>query len=74
MSATPTAGNPAVHPEVTFKAIMETIEDHDHPGVCIACGAAADSVEPDAANYPCDDCGRNCVYGTEELVVRGLYH
>ena len=40
-------------------------------GGCIACGAEAYGVEPDARRYPCEACGARTVYGLEELVVMG---
>lgn len=41
----------------------------DSPGLCVACGADADSVEPDAAKYSCDCCGRPAVYGVELIAI-----
>ena len=41
-------------------------------GFCISCGDEAYGVEPDACKYPCESCGKNTVYGAEELVLMGL--
>jgi len=41
-------------------------------GFCVNCGAEKDGCEPDARNYPCDECGENEVFGAEELLVMGL--
>lgn len=38
-------------------------------GFCIACGKKASGVEPDARKYPCAGCGKNAVYGAEEIVM-----
>jgi len=38
-------------------------------GFCIACGAEAYGVEPDARKYECDECGENKVYGAMELLL-----
>ena len=44
----------------------------DSIGFCRACGAERDCCEPDARHYPCDECGRNDVFGAEELGLMGL--
>ena len=41
------------------------------PGYCLRCGAYHDGVEPDACNYPCEECGTRSVYGAQELVLMG---
>lgn len=41
----------------------------DDPGFCLACGADADGVEPDAREYECEVCGEFAVFGIEELVM-----
>jgi hypothetical protein len=38
-------------------------------GFCIACGAEADGVEPDARHYTCDTCDAKSVFGLEELLL-----
>ena len=63
-----------VHPDITLDRISEAITDATNDGFCIACGAEANGVEPDAAGYTCEGCGAHGVYGTEELLVRGLHH
>jgi hypothetical protein len=40
-------------------------------GICLACEAVADGVEPDARQYKCGSCGALEVYGVEELVMMG---
>ena len=73
VSATPRT-KPFVHAEVTFEEIQAATVEDASPGFCIGCGMRTDGVEPDAAQYNCEDCGGNTVYGAEELVVRGLHH
>ena len=46
--------------------------DDDHEGRCVACGAVATSVEPDARGYPCEECGATGVFGLQELVLMGV--
>lgn len=41
----------------------------DNTGICHACNAERDSTEPDARNYPCDDCGQHMVYGADETLI-----
>lgn len=48
--------------------IMELIQEDDNQGFCVSCGALADSVEPDARGYTCDECDEPAVYGAQELL------
>ena len=41
----------------------------DDPGICFACGAEADGVEPDAREYECEACGEPHVYGCEDAAL-----
>ncbi len=41
----------------------------DNPGFCTDCGAEHGSCEPDARNYPCEECDSPAVYGAEELLL-----
>lgn len=40
----------------------------ESPGLCVACGAEADQVEPDAEGYTCEYCDEPKVYGAEQLL------
>ena len=53
---------------------LEEIEEamESYTGFCIECGAERDCCEPDAREYQCEDCGKNKVYGAEELLIMGL--
>ncbi len=44
-------------------------EGEEYAGVCTDCGAVSYEVEPDACEYPCDECEANKVYGAEQIVV-----
>lgn len=61
------------HKSLTDEAIMEACERRrdslDDPGFCLACGAEASGVEPDARRYECESCGERQVYGVEELLI-----
>jgi hypothetical protein len=61
-----------IHPKVTEAKIIAAIERAettlDNPGFCVACGAEAEGVEPDARKYKCESCGASAVYGASELL------
>lgn len=61
------------HASVTDTRIIEaaTRRNHslDNPGFCLACGADAEGVEPDARHYECESCGEKAVFGAEELLM-----
>lgn len=45
--------------------------DYANEGFCIACGAEASGVEPDARNYKCEECYASQVFGIQELLLMG---
>ncbi len=49
------------HPSITAARVCDACERAsttlDNPGFCIACGADAEGVEPDARDYTCEACG-----------------
>ncbi len=55
--------------KLTLDMILEAAAADDNTGFCLACGAMADSVEPDAREYECDECGKEKVYGAAELLI-----
>ena len=53
--------------------VIEAAMTAGNVGFCTNCGQeSADNCEPDAREYHCHDCGKNSVYGAEELLVMGL--
>lgn len=54
---------------VSLDEVMEAIESDEYLGFCLACGAVAEGVEPDARRYPCDECDAPKVYGAEEILL-----
>ena len=60
------------HKSITQERVFQAVENShtrlDNPGFCLACGADADVSEPDARKYECECCGKNQVYGAEELM------
>jgi len=55
--------------KVTMEQILEAVEFGEVDGFCLACGAEAYCVEPDARKYECETCGEKRVYGAEELLM-----
>jgi hypothetical protein len=51
------------------RVIAAAENEEEYLGFCIACGAEAYDVEPDARRYECDDCGANKVYGAQEILL-----
>ena len=58
---------------LTRKRILRAVEDSmagiGNPGFCLACGADAEGVEPDAREYVCEECGEARVFGAEECMM-----
>jgi hypothetical protein len=48
---------------------MEQCENDEYEGICLACGEDAQGVEPDAREYECESCGKEKVFGCEELLM-----
>lgn len=55
--------------DLDLTRLMELVEEDSNIGMCLACGAEHDGVEPDARRYPCEVCGARRVYGAEELLL-----
>lgn len=58
------------------RAAIALVEDglgYTETGLCLACGAERDCVEPDAENYPCEACGEEQVFGAEQIVLLGAF-
>ena len=51
--------------------LIAAIEEDDFRGFCLNCGEDAYGVEPDARKYECECCGKEEVYGAEEILVMG---
>jgi hypothetical protein len=45
--------------------------NEDGAGLCLACGAEASGVEPDAVGYKCEECRAPKVYGIENALLMG---
>jgi hypothetical protein len=55
--------------KITVEQVMAAVEADDNLGFCLACGAEAYGVEPDARRYECESCGKPKVYGAEEILM-----
>jgi Zn finger protein HypA/HybF involved in hydrogenase expression len=63
-------------PETTrpaFEKILERAEEiigeDNATGICLACGEEQAGCEPDRSRVRCDACGRQTVYGAEEILL-----
>ena len=56
-------------PKITIDRIIAAVESGEDMGFCLACGDEAYGVEPDARKYECESCGKEKVYGAEELLL-----
>jgi len=67
-----------VHPSITADRIyalcMRRLRDLDDTGVCLACGEEQFGCKPDARQYKCENCGRNTIFGPEEVLISGWYY
>ena len=65
--------NPVTSRSAPKRFLMKDLEVamDENAGFCVACGAWADAVEPDAERYRCETCGQMQVFGAEQLVLLG---
>lgn len=70
-SYTTKSGATQYKPLLTSDELSEAMSDGSQ-GFCLACGAEAYGVEPDARRYICESCSQPKVYGLEELLMMGL--
>lgn len=55
--------------KIDIDAVMAACEQDDSIGFCLARGAEAYGVEPDARKYECECCAARAVYGAPELLL-----
>jgi hypothetical protein len=55
--------------DTLISAAEESMSGLGNAGFCTACGEERDGCEPDARNYPCDNCGKRKVFGALELLI-----
>lgn len=55
--------------ETILDSADRSIFDSAWIGYCLACGTEHDSVEPDAEEYECENCGEHQVYGIENILM-----
>jgi hypothetical protein len=48
---------------------IELCEKDENQGICHACGAIQDCVEPDAEKYQCESCKEWQVFGAEQTLL-----
>jgi hypothetical protein len=54
--------------KITIERVIEAIKEDDNLGFCLACGADACCVEPDAEGYECEECDEHRVMGAENCL------
>ena len=59
----------ATRQAITFARVADMCERDEYEGICLACGEDAYGVEPDARKYECESCGKEKVYGCQELLM-----
>ena len=47
------------HIAVTLDQVMQAVEADEYLGFCVTCGTEHMNVEPDAREYPCEECGES---------------
>lgn len=57
----------------TLDEVMAACEEDDNLGFCLSCGEEAFGIEPDGRNCKCESCGKNSVFGAEEILISGNY-
>jgi hypothetical protein len=62
---------PIIDPDRLLEAVQESTFGMENIGFCIECGEEHNGCEPDAERYPCDDCGKESVYGAMQLLIMG---
>ena len=55
---------------ITVDDVSAAMEVDDCIGFCAACGVEHFGVNPNARNYPCEECGKYQVYGADDLLSR----
>jgi hypothetical protein len=62
-----------MHKSITLERVQEIAEESlfgcTDDGICLACGADAYGVEPDARGYTCEECGNPEVMGAQDLLM-----
>ena len=62
-----------MHAAITEEVILDAVERGyftlDNPGFCIKCGLEAYGCEPDMRKGECESCGKDAVWGAEELMI-----
>ena len=55
--------------KINIDEVIAAAEGDEYIGFCLACGDEAYGVEPDARRYECESCGKNKVYGAQEILL-----
>lgn len=55
--------------KLTLERITRAVRRDDMTGFCIECGVTVKPVEPDAERVRCSRCGKDKVFGAEQLLL-----
>ncbi len=56
--------------KLTSARVIAAVKKDNGTGFCLKCGHSRKQVEPDAENYPCNNCKENRVTGAENCLLR----
>lgn len=70
----PTVLHPSITEDRVLAACMRRMNTLDNPGFCISCGAPQEGCDPDTEKARCETCNKMEVYGSDQLVIMGMYH
>jgi len=54
---------------LTIDRVLMAVMEESNTGFCMECADEASGVEPDACEYLCENCGKQSVYGAEEILL-----
>lgn len=57
-----------MYSSVNINQVISAMERDDNTGICVSCGNEQSGCEPDARNCICEACGKNEVFGAEEIM------
>lgn len=63
-----------IHPDVTLGRVLEAVQADDLIGICIECGDESSPWEPDARKCTCESCGKDGIFGVDEMLLCRMFH
>ncbi len=59
---------------IAFSELEELLQADEQEGICVNCGNLQGQCEPDARRIRCEECYKQTVYGTQEVLIRNWYN